>query len=104
VNYLTLLNRFLNDAIRGARGMKIPNQDAEQSGKVCVVGGQVQNDLNELDCEEAKKTNCVQRLLTPAQYSDCLNAQNIRKWFQHLQMLKPNYAWAIKVKITPGAR
>jgi hypothetical protein len=41
----------------------------------CIIGGKVRADLSDLDCEEAKATGCVRRLLTPAQYTACLNAQ-----------------------------
>jgi hypothetical protein len=43
--------------------------------KDCVINGQVRNDLSDADCQEAKATGCVKRLLTPAQYQNCLAAQ-----------------------------
>src|SRR5262245_38854042 len=46
-----------------------------QRGQACVLGGRVRNDLSDLDCEEAKATGCVRRLLTPSQYRACLDAQ-----------------------------
>ena len=52
------------------------NKAAYESGrKDCIIGGKNRNDLNELDCAEAKATGCVRRLLTPAQYTACLDAQ-----------------------------
>jgi hypothetical protein len=39
----------------------------------CLLGGQIRNDIPDgNDCLEAQRTGCVQRLLTPAQYTRCL--------------------------------
>jgi hypothetical protein len=46
-----------------------------KGAKDCVIGGKVRNDLSDSDCEEAKKTGCVRRLLNDEQYNNCLAAQ-----------------------------
>lgn len=49
---------------------------AYKSGRrSCIIAGKNRNDLSELDCQEAKATGCVRRLLTPSQYTACLDAQ-----------------------------
>ena len=51
------------------------NQVANSSGRTCIIGGVIRNDLSALDCQEGKATGCVRRLLTPDQYRSCLDAQ-----------------------------
>jgi hypothetical protein len=52
------------------------NKRAYESGrKDCIINGKNHNELNDLDCAEAKQTGCVRRLLTGAQYTACLDAQ-----------------------------
>jgi hypothetical protein len=41
----------------------------------CLIGGQIRNDIADgNDCLEAQRTGCVQHMLTPAQYTSCLQA------------------------------
>jgi hypothetical protein len=41
----------------------------------CLIGGQIRNDIPAgNDCLEAQRTGCVQRLLSPDQYTSCLQA------------------------------
>ena len=51
------------------------NKSANVSGRSCIIGGIVHNELNARDCEEAKATGCVRSLLNSAQYRACLDAQ-----------------------------
>lgn len=52
------------------------NKRAYESGrKDCIINGKNHNELNELDCAEARQTGCVRRLLTASQYTACLDAQ-----------------------------
>jgi hypothetical protein len=51
------------------------NKAANDSGKTCIIGGRIRNDLSAQDCQEGKATDCVRRLLTDAQYRACLDAQ-----------------------------
>ena len=52
------------------------NAAANDSGKTCIIGGRIRNDLSAQDCQEGKATGCVRRLLTDAQYRACLDAQH----------------------------
>ena len=45
----------------------------------CVIKGEVRDDLNGEDCEEAKATGCVRRLQNAAQYKACLDAQPVKR-------------------------
>ena len=40
----------------------------------CLLGGQIRNDIPDGDCLEAQRTGCVRHLLTPDQYTSCLQA------------------------------
>ena len=41
----------------------------------CILNGQVHSEFSPEDCAEAKATEYVRRLLTPAQYVNCINVQ-----------------------------
>jgi len=40
----------------------------------CLLGGQMHNEIPDGDCLEAQRTGCVRHLLTPDQYTSCLQA------------------------------
>jgi uncharacterized protein YkwD len=44
----------------------------------CEIGGKVRMDVLDRDCDEAKRTGCIQRLLNEAGYKKCLRAQPVR--------------------------
>jgi hypothetical protein len=41
----------------------------------CYIGGVLRRDIVQGDCHEAQTTGCIRRLLTAAQYTNCLRAQ-----------------------------
>ena len=41
----------------------------------CLIGGIVRKDIADSDCNEARTTGCIRRLLTQQQYANCLAAQ-----------------------------
>jgi hypothetical protein len=43
----------------------------------CVIGGVLRKDIEERDCEEARTTGCIRRLLSDAAYKACLRAQPV---------------------------
>ena len=45
----------------------------------CLLGGQIHNDIPDADCLEAQQTGCVRHLLTPDQYTSCLQANKSAK-------------------------
>jgi hypothetical protein len=38
----------------------------------CLINGQIRSDISDDDCLEAQRTGCVRHLLTPQQYTSCL--------------------------------